>query len=414
MDRKEFLKRSAFISAGLSLGLVACKQKKGTPLFASSDHGAIRIAVIGIGSRGSDIVKILQNIPVYKLVACSEVLPFRIQKAQELVGPSVKVYEDYRKMLAENKLDAVAISSPLHLHHEMVMAAMDLGVHVMCEKALTHTVEEAIAIKQRANSYKPLIQVSYQYQLNPTFNAIKEMIASGHCGRITRVEGMWHRNTNWRREVPSPAFERQVNWRMYREYSGGLMAELGSHQLNMIDNILGAHPTKVVGSGGIDYWKDGRETFDNVDVIYDYPGGVKATFSAILANKYDGFCMKFLGDKATIITHSMNNAIIHLEEKNDAWNEHTDGVSGASIKLIDDSGGRKLEPKKSEEEHPYGDNNYMYTTWLLYNNFALAILGKEDLKLGIEEGYRSAISVHMANDALHNDRTVRWDASFDV
>jgi predicted dehydrogenase len=71
------------------------------------------------------------------------------------------------------------------------------------------------------------------------------------------------------------------NWRLFREYSGGLTAELASHHVDVADWFFGAHPEFVVGVGGLDFRKDGREVFDNIQLIYSYPGGRKMMYSAI-------------------------------------------------------------------------------------------------------------------------------------
>ena len=87
---------------------------------------------------------------------------------------------------------------------------------------------------------------------------------------------------------------------MYKEYSGGLLAELSSHQIDFVNWVLGTHPEQVMGFGGVDYWKDGRETYDNIHVIYKYPKGVKAKFSCLTTNASEGFKIKVMGDKGTI------------------------------------------------------------------------------------------------------------------
>src|SRR5690606_41848139 len=87
---------------------------------------------------------------------------------------------------------------------------------------------------------------------------------------------------------------------MYKAYSGGLMAELCSHQIDGVHMLLGQHPKSVIGMGGIDYWKDGRETFDNVTALFEYPAGLKARFTALTTNAHEGFKTKFFGTKATI------------------------------------------------------------------------------------------------------------------
>jgi predicted dehydrogenase len=74
------------------------------------------------------------------------------------------------------------------------------------------------------------------------------------------------------------------NWRLYREYSGGLAAELASHQIDIADWIFGGSPEFVIGVGGLDTWKDGRDVFDNIQLIYKYPNGRKVIYSAISTN----------------------------------------------------------------------------------------------------------------------------------
>jgi predicted dehydrogenase len=80
--------------------------------------------------------------------------------------------------------------------------------------------------------------------------------------------------------------EDQINWRLYRKYSGGLCAELMSHQVDVADWFLGATPKSVMGAGGLDYWKDGRDIYDNIQLIFEYPGGEKLLYSAISTNRH--------------------------------------------------------------------------------------------------------------------------------
>lgn len=413
MKRREFLINSSIIAAGIGIGLVGCSDNKIVPTIIP-DEERIRVGIIGLGDRGSTIIKVLNNSPELKIIACCDILDFRLKKGLENIKEKAVGYSDYKKMLDNKELEAVIISTPLHEHSRMVLDALDVGLHIMCEKALAYDIEQSKAIKLKADESSKIFQVSYQYQLNPTFKAIKDIIQKGYCGKITRIDASWHRNNNWRRALPSPELERQINWRMYREYSGGLMAELGSHHLNMIDNIMGDHPLKVVGSGGVDYWKDGREIYDNVYAIFDYPNGVKASFSSILANKFEDQTIKFYGDKATIVTSRMDDAYIYPEEDAEKeWGEEVDGVTSASIKLIDTDKKRSITPLSKDDSCPFKDN-YHKTTWLLYKNFAAAIKGKEKLVLGLKDGYQSAISVHMANKAIREERVERWLQEYDI
>ncbi|MFY0626778.1 MAG: Gfo/Idh/MocA family oxidoreductase [Reichenbachiella sp.] len=420
MERRKFIKNSSMATAGLGIGLsvISCAKKESKVVAVPiNDIERIRIGIIGMGDRGGAIIKVLNTLPIFKVIACCDVLDFRLKKGQENIDGNPTPYSDHQEMFKNTELEAVIISVPLHEHYRIAMDALDINVHIMCEKALAYNIEQSKAIKLKADKSSKLFQISYQYQLNPTFKAIKDIIQKGHCGKIMRVDASWHRNSNWRRPLPAPDLERQINWRMYREYSGGLMAELGSHQLNMIDNIIGDHPTKVVGTGGIDYWKDGREVFDNVYTIFDYPSGAKASFSSILSNKFEDQAIKFYGDKATIVTNQMNEAFIYPEgEQDKGWGEEVDGVSGASVKIIGskDTQKREITPIQEDSNSCPFEDNYFKTTWLLYENFAAAIKEKESLIMGLKDGYQSAISVHMANTAMREERTVRWLPEYDI
>jgi predicted dehydrogenase len=413
IDRRDFLKNSTVLTTGIGLGLLSCKKEK-FKLIPVSESERIRIGVIGVGYRGTDILKVLTQVPELKIIACCDILEFRIEEALAKVKLKLKTFTDYRKLLEDKEIDAVVISTPLHEHYRMVIDALAADKHILCEKALAYSIEQVQDIKLKATGYAKMIQVSYQYQLNPTYNVIKDIISKGHCGKITQIDGIWNGFNNWRRPVPSPELERQLNWRLYKEYSGGLMAEVGSHQLNLIDNIVGGHPSKVVGTGGIDYWKDGREINDNVHTLFDYPNGVKASFSATLANKFDSFTMKFRGDQATIVTSFMDEAYIYPEQDAElAALGNVDGVTGASIKLFHREKKKRISASiNNDESYPF-ETSYLNATWILYKNFAAAIQGKEKLLLGLKDGHQSAIAVHMANDAINNEKVVRWLPEYD-
>jgi predicted dehydrogenase len=80
--------------------------------------------------------------------------------------------------------------------------------------------------------------------------------------------------------------EDQINWRLYRKYSGGLCAELMSHQVDVADWFFGARPVSVMGVGGLDHWKDGRDIYDNIQLVFEYPDGQKLQYSAISTNRH--------------------------------------------------------------------------------------------------------------------------------
>lgn len=100
--------------------------------------------------------------------------------------------------------------------------------------------------------------------------------------------------------MPDPKLERMINWRMHNEYSGGLTTELCSHKIYFINRVPKEAPEKISGFGGIDYWKDGRETFDNIQLQFQYPSDIDASFMCTTTNSFNGYQIKVLGSKGTI------------------------------------------------------------------------------------------------------------------
>ena len=100
-----------------------------------------------------------------------------------------------------------------------------------------------------------------------------QMIHSGLIGDVVGMRCHWFRNADWRRPVPSPELEHQINWRLYKESSGGLMTELACHQLEVCNWAAKRMPVSIIGMGDIVYWKDGREVYDSVNVTYRYSDG---------------------------------------------------------------------------------------------------------------------------------------------
>ncbi|MDX2266543.1 MAG: Gfo/Idh/MocA family oxidoreductase, partial [Bryobacter sp.] len=151
--------------------------------------------------------------------------------------------------------------------------------------------EEVHALRALANSKpKQVLQVGLQRRYSKFYQTAKEMIDKGMLGTVTHIRGQWHRNTfakdPWNKPVPKDRSDRDVNWRKYREFSGGLTAELASHQIDIADWMFGAQPEFVVGVGGTDYIKDGRDIFDNIQLIFKYPKGQKLHYTSLTTNKH--------------------------------------------------------------------------------------------------------------------------------
>jgi len=282
VNRRDFVKTAGAVTAAAAALTSAPAVHK-----AKAAGEKIKYGFIGPGSRGFRLLqRHLQHIEIGECVAICDIYEPNLQQAMELFGGKPTAYTDYRKLLDNPDVEAVFITVPLYLHYEVTKAALEAGKHVFCEKSLVFTPAEVHGLRALHEENPNLvIQVGLQRRYSDFYRTAKKLVDDGAIGKITHIQAQWHRNKSWRRKA-SPEMEEQINWRMYRKYSGGLCAELMSHQVDVADWFLGEQPTSVMGVGGIDYWKDGRDIFDNIQLVFDYPGGEKLQYSSIMTNRH--------------------------------------------------------------------------------------------------------------------------------
>jgi predicted dehydrogenase len=364
------------------------------------------VGVIGTGGRGTNLIQTLAEVEGMEVNACCDILPFRLDRALAL-SPGAKGFKDYRELLDHSDLDAVIVATPLNTHFEIVKDSLDAGKHVYCEKTMTFTLDETKKLEGIIKDSGRKFQVGYQHRFNLVYHKVLEYISGDEFGPLSHIECYWNRNGDWRRPVPDPKWERVINWRMYKEYSGGLLAELTSHQLNIVNWMLGSVPERVVGFGGVDYWKDGRETYDNIHLIYDYPGGLKVSCTSLTTNAEMGFQMKFYGKNATIELTRENNYAARLfveptyyQSFEKSSNTEVDGTTGATELL------QKGEPITIYESAP-GEEDAGPTRDGLAS-FGRDIREDRIPEVGYDSGRDSAICVALGNMAMEKGTVIHW------
>lgn len=186
-----------------------------------------------------------------------------------------------------------------------------------------------------------------------------------------------------------------INWRMYREYSGGFVAELLSHQIDLANWFTRSHVSEITGLGGIDYYKDGRETYDNIHVVCRYDSGVNLTLSSTLGNAYGGFEIRVLGKKGTIVLNRENGQVFSEKHK-PAKKGLVDGVSGAT---------QAWKPNKSWPIEADGENSTLYAL----KDFAEAVFTNKQPISNVETGALVSKSVDIILDSLHSQTSKHWN-----
>ncbi len=297
IDRREFLRNLGALGAGT---LAATSPWLST--FATVEDSAqerCRLGMIGPGSRGRFLLSFLAENPKCEIVAFADIYQPSLDEALKMV-PTAKTYTDYRKLLEDKSIDGVVIATPLNTHYQIACDAFEAGKHVYCEKAIAYTMEETLDLYLRHLSTGKVFFTGQQRLFDPRYIKAMEMVRQGIFGEIAAVHAFWNRNGDWRREVPSPELERLINWRLYSQSSKGLMTELACHQLQVGTWAIGQLPVRVMGTGAITHWKDGREVYDNVHCIYEFADGRQMTYASVISNQFYGLEEQIMGHLGTL------------------------------------------------------------------------------------------------------------------
>ena len=236
---------------------------------------ALRGAVIGYGFIAGKghvpaYVERAQRLGDVEIIAVADICRPRREAVRETL-PGARVYETAEALLAAEAgaLDFVDIATPPSDHAAIAHAALDAGLHVLCEKPLTTTVAEARSLLEHAARAERVLFPCHNYKHAPVVKAIREVIASGRIGRVRSVTLSTFRNTH-AKGVP----EWKTDWRRQRRYSGGGIAmDHGSHSFYLAFEWMGAYPTAVTAK--MSNLEPTRwDTEDNISAVLTFPTGL--------------------------------------------------------------------------------------------------------------------------------------------
>ena len=372
--------------------------------FSSTVDQKLNVGVIGCGDRGKGLMQIMKELPEkFNIAAICDVLDFRLKETEKIVSPVTRQYKDYKKVLDDKSIDAVIIAVPLYLHYNIAKDTLAAGKQVYLEKTMTYDIPQAASLVAIARKYpKQVLQIGHQYRYTPLYYKVKEMIEKNYLGKVTQIDCRWDRNWNWRRPVPTPELERKINWRMYKEYSGGLAAELLSHQIDFINWAFNTHPDHITATGGIDFYKDGRETFDNIQAVLRYSqSGMIGNFGATCANSREGYVFKLKGNKG-MVSLLVNDGVFYPEPSSRKELETVDGVTGATKITWNKDGGIPIltEPVKDG-------------TYYALIDFHKSVTQQKKPDSNVQTGSRTAVCVHLINQSAYNQTYQHWKPEYD-
>lgn len=342
MKRREFISKSGTIAgAGMVLGAPAI-------LNAANKGDQINVALIGMGKQGRVLFEAMSNIPGLHFQAVCDIWDYNrrggVGKVRALQGHVAKEYTDIDDLLANEKgLDAAIIATPDFWHSPHTVKCLDAGLHVYCEKMMSNTIDGAREMVHAMERSKKLCQIGHQRRSNPRYRFTLDHLINNHkiCGTIVNINGQWNRAVKSSQDIQykkSLAIDSDrlkkygfkdmhqfMNWRFYRDLSGGPISDLGAHQIDVFNWFLGCQPKSVYAAGGNDYFKT-REHFDNVMAIFEYdaPQGPVRAFYQVLTTTSSGggFYESFMGVDGTIKISEMASAsAIYRESSAPEWDD---------------------------------------------------------------------------------------------
>lgn len=398
VTRRRFLHSSATTAATLA----ACSTVQGA-------NEKLRIGLIGSGGRGRSLI--LEAVKQgHECTALCDVAPFRLDfaaAALKKAGAKTKptFFGDHRQLLEHRDLDAVIIATPDHWHHDILLDAMAAGKDTYIEKPLSKTIDEGRSMIAAVRKTKCIVQVGNQRHSGAHWQRCRDVIQSKDFGQLVWVKVWDCRNwvkrdpfappadftkekaaaIDWQRflgRAPKRPFDatRYFAWRWYWDYAGGLLTDIGAHQLDIVQWLSGQEqgPKSVVANGGVYHFKH-WETPDVVHGVWDY-GKFAATFAVEFVNGYDGVGATFYGTKRTLWADAQKEIRVY------------DTIDQPRPDQ------KPLQQWKVENETPAHIGNWLE-----------CIKSRRQPNSTIELGQRVIIAAHLANLAYRTGKKIHWD-----
>ena len=426
LTRRDFIGTTA--AAGAGLLLTSCSpDNSGKPAAKKSVLSNINIGLVGFGEEGKVLLESLLNIEGVKLVALCDIWDFHRDEGVKTLkkqGIEVNGYENFEDMLAKEKdLQAVIVAVPDFWHAPITNTCLKAGLHVYCEKMMSNTIDGARSMVKTMRETGKLLQIGHQRRSNPRylFTRTRLLNEAKFCGRITAAQAQWNRavkeDFTWPKKFAmSPEMLAKYgykdmhqfrNWRWFKGLGGGMLSDLGAHQIDIFNWWLGATPKSVIASGGLDYYSN-HDWYDNAMVIYEYPmaEGVARAFYQVqtTTSAGGGYFEMFMGDDGTIkMSEDPKLCAIYREVRATAvsWDDLI-AKNYVRIKEAPAAESAKVDVRESAQlaqyEIPVFFNKPPHQPHL--ENFFNAVRGTAKLNCPADEAFRSEYVIHKANEAI--------------
>jgi len=437
LTRRTFLKTAGLAAAaGANFHTLEAAPQQPAPAVSANDH--LQFALIGAGIQGQNDTRVALQVPGVKLVAVADCYDGRLARSKELWGNDLFTSRDYREILARKDIDAVIIATPDHWHKQAAVDAMHAGKDVYLEKPMIHLYADGPEIIETARATNRVLQVGSQRVSSVVYAKAKELLASGAIGRLNMVSAHWDRNSSigaWNYTVPAdasletcdwPRFlgsapkvtwdpERFFQWRKWTDYGSGVAGDLFVHLFSGTHLITGSHgPTRAMATGGLRFWKDGRDVPDVLLALFDYPEGFNLALRVNFVDggeESEGFL--FTGSEGTMEIAGQTVSVTRAPRETEPG--YTLGTFTTEMQQRTLAEYRKKYPataptgslytsvEKFSAPHGYSDS-YEH-----FNNFFSSVRSRKQPVEDATFGFRAAGAALLSNLSLEKGSVIHWN-----
>ena len=440
-SRRDFLKTVGVATAGAPTLLRAQTSERGRAVGAND---RIRLAIFGVGIRGQQDIRsaVPARAPSAELVAAADVYDGRLTLAKEIWGSRIFTTRDYRDVLARPDVDAVVIATPDHWHAQMAIDAMNAGKDVYVEKPMVQHLDEGRQVIETARKTGRILQVGSQHPSSIVYAKARELYRAGAIGELNLVEAWINRNSMlgaWQYSIPPDASRETIDWdrflghapkrpfdpvrlfrwRNYRDYGTGIPGDLFVHLFTGIHFVLDAlGPTRVVASGGLRHWNDGRDVPDLMVALIDYPKtAAHPAFTLSLKVNFaegagENSAFRFVGPDGVLTIG--DNAVTLGRRARAKEPGHT---ADTFAKATEEAFLADYRTKYPDRPELRPGNDEVYAAPARYNStedhfrtFFEAMRSRKPVVEDAVFGLRAAGPALLANHSLFENKPVAWDA----
>ncbi|MEP6951602.1 MAG: Gfo/Idh/MocA family oxidoreductase [Ginsengibacter sp.] len=329
MERRSFIKNAAAISTITIL-------KPGI-VFGSRANSAIRIGIIGCGNRGTEVISSISRNTNTNIIAMADLFEDKLQNVTPKLNQlnttkgfsAIKQSNIYRgskaylKLLENKDVDAVLISAPAYTHPAFLEAAVAAGKHVYCEKPAAPDVEGCRKVQQVGEKLGDKLSavIGFQIRYATPYVEMVKRIQRGDIGDLISVQLYYFSSANEIHQVKNVSDDefRIRNHYHFQALSGGILLDQGIHMLDVCNWALNAHPVHASGTGGSKGGPGVGDTWDNYQVLYQYPGDINMSIHSTQIGPYFGdVCCRFIGTKGIAEAHYGGGVFINGDNEWDS------------------------------------------------------------------------------------------------